>query len=67
MFLYKLEVLLADREVVLIVMGDSDEEVMNEAEMHLSKYYVVPPVIREIVLVEKKRANKGSAYVIEQK
>ncbi len=65
MFLYKLEVQLANREVVMIVMGDSDEEVLNEAEIHLSKYYVEPPVIREIVLIEKRRANKGAAYIIE--
>ncbi|WP_239615253.1 DUF3906 family protein [Cohnella mopanensis] len=65
MFLYKLEVSLADKDVALIVMGDNDEEVMREAEMHLSKYYVVPPEIREIALIEKKRANKGTAYVIE--
>ncbi|QMV43856.1 DUF3906 family protein [Cohnella cholangitidis] len=66
MFLYKLEVQLADKEVVLIVMGDNDEEVMREAEMNLSKHYVIPPVIREIALIEKKRANKGTAYVIEK-
>lgn len=66
MFLYKLEVHLADREVALIVMGDSDEEVMNEVENQLSKHYVEPPEIREIVLVEKRRANKGAFYVIEK-
>jgi hypothetical protein len=65
MFLYKLEVQLADSEVVMIVMGDNDLEVMNEVEMHLSKHFIVPPVIREIVLLEKRRANKGAAYVIE--
>ncbi|MFC5469493.1 DUF3906 family protein [Cohnella suwonensis] len=66
MFLYKLEVALEDKTVFMIVMGDSDEEVMNEAESHLSKYFVVPPKVREIVLVEKKRANKGAAYVLDR-
>jgi len=65
MFLYKLEVQLENKNVVLIVLGDNDEQVMNEAEMHLSKYYVIPPVILEIALIEKKRANKGTAYVVE--
>ncbi|WP_372663911.1 DUF3906 family protein [Cohnella sp.] len=66
MYLYKLEVQLSNREVVVIVMGDSDLEVMNEVEMHISKHYVEAPEIKEIVLVEKRRANKGSAYVIEK-
>jgi hypothetical protein len=65
MFLYKLEVQLANRTVVVIVMGDNDEEVMNEVEVHISKHYVESPEIKEIALVEKRRANKGSAYVIE--
>ncbi|TFE30749.1 DUF3906 family protein [Cohnella luojiensis] len=66
MYLYKLEVQLEDKEVVLIVMGDSDEEVMHEAEVHINKHFIIPPFIREIVLIEKRRANKGSAYVIEK-
>jgi hypothetical protein len=66
MFLYKLEVQLANKEIVMIVMGDSDEEVMNEVEIHLSKHYVEPPIVREIVLIEKRRANKGAAYIIEK-
>jgi hypothetical protein len=65
MFLYKLEVQLANRAVVVIVMGDNDEEVMNEVKVHISKHYVESPEIKEIALVEKRRANKGSAYVIE--
>lgn len=65
MFLYKLEVQLMTRSVVVIVMGDNDEEVMNEVEFHISKHYVGSSEIKEIVLVEKRRANKGSAYVIE--
>ncbi|MFC5405676.1 DUF3906 family protein [Cohnella soli] len=66
MYLYKLEVTLEDQIVYMIVMGDSDEEIMNEAEAHLSKYFVAPPKVREIVLVEKKRAAKGTAYVLER-
>jgi hypothetical protein len=65
MFLYKFEVLLSDQEVTLIVMGDNDEESMNEVEVHLTKHFVKPQDVREIVLVEKRRAVKGAAYVIE--
>jgi hypothetical protein len=64
-FLYKLEVQLADRQAVLILMGDSDQEVMDSVEVHLSKQYIGNPEIKEIVLVEKRRANKGAGYVIE--
>jgi hypothetical protein len=65
MFLYKLEVQLADRQTVLILMGDSDHEVMDSVEAHLSKHFIGNPEVKEIVLVEKRRANKGAGYVIE--
>lgn len=65
MFLYKLEVSLSDRQVVMIIMGDSDQEVMDSVEDHLSKHYIGTPDIVEIALVEKRRANKGAVYVIE--
>jgi hypothetical protein len=64
-FLYKLEVQLSDRNAVLVLMGDSDQEVMDSVEVHLSKHYIGTPEIKEIVLVEKRRANKGAGYVIE--
>lgn len=65
MFLYKIEVQMADRQAVLIVMGESDQEAMNEVEAHLAKHYIGAPEVREIALVEKRRANKGAGYVIE--
>jgi hypothetical protein len=65
MFLYKFEVQMADRQAVLILMGDSDQEVMDSAQVHLSKFYTGAPEILEIVLVEKRRAGKDAGYVIE--
>ncbi|TJY41395.1 DUF3906 family protein [Cohnella pontilimi] len=65
MFLYKLEVQLADRRTVLILMGDSDEEVMDSVEAHLSKHFIGSPEVKEIALVEKRRAGKGAGYVVE--
>lgn len=66
MFLYKLEVALKDgRNVVVIIMGDNDAEVMESLDVHLSKHFIGAPEVLEAALVEKRRANKGAAYVIE--
>ncbi|MGG1313912.1 MULTISPECIES: DUF3906 family protein [Cohnella] len=66
MYLYKLEAVLGGRgAVTLIVMGESDAEAMEQAEVHLEKHFVGKQDVRELVLIEKRRAVKGAAYVIE--
>ncbi|MCC3376378.1 DUF3906 family protein [Cohnella sp. REN36] len=65
MYLYKLEATIGERVVTLIVMGDSDVEVLEKAEVHIEKHFVGKQDVREIVLLEKRRAVKGAAYVIE--
>ncbi|MBB6674304.1 DUF3906 family protein [Cohnella nanjingensis] len=65
MYLYKLEAVIGDRTVTLIVMGDSDRDVLENAEVHIEKHFVGKQDVREIVLLEKRRAVKGAAYVIE--
>ncbi|WP_027094375.1 DUF3906 family protein [Cohnella thermotolerans] len=65
MYLYKVEATLADRKAVLIVMGESDKDVLEQAEVHLEKHFIGKQDVRELVLLEKRRAVKGAAYVIE--
>lgn len=65
MYLYKLEVRMKERQAVLVVLGDSDQEAMEEAEVLITKHYIETPEIEEIALIEKRRANKGAGYVIE--
>lgn len=65
MFLYKLEIQLSDRKAVLVVLADSDESAFGYAEGHLVRHFVKLPEVRELVIVEKKRVEKGSGYVVE--
>jgi hypothetical protein len=65
MFLYKLEVQLSDRKAVLIILAESDESAFGYAEGHLVRHFVKLPEVRELVIVEKKRVEKGSGYVVE--
>ncbi|MBN2984789.1 MULTISPECIES: DUF3906 family protein [Cohnella] len=66
MYLYKLEAVFGDRPgVTMIVMGDSDAEAMEQAEVHLERHFVGKQDVRELVLIEKRRAVKGAGYVVE--
>ncbi|MNN98399.1 hypothetical protein D3C81_2177870 [compost metagenome] len=65
MFMYKLEIKLSGANVCLIVLADSDEAAFGYAEGHLVRHYIKKPEILETVIVEKKRVEKGSGYVIE--
>ncbi|MBW5445072.1 DUF3906 family protein [Cohnella sp. CFH 77786] len=65
LYLYKLEAQMPDRQAVLVILAETDLEAMEEAEVHLSKHFIGAPEIKEIVLIEKRRANKGAGYVIE--
>lgn len=65
MFLYKMEIETADRKACLIVLADSDESAFAYADGHLVRHFIKTPEIKEMVIVEKKRVEKGSGYVIE--
>lgn len=65
MFLYKLEIVLADRKACLILLSESDEKAFSYAEGHLVRHFIKAPEVKEMVIVEKKRVEKGSGYVIE--
>lgn len=65
MFLYKIEIAMPERKAALIVLADSDDKAFEYAEGHLARHYVKSPEVLEMALVEKKRVEKGSGYVLE--
>lgn len=65
MLLYKIEIELTDQIVYLIVAADSDEAAFGYAEGHLVRHFIKPPEVKGMAIVEKKRIEKGSGYVIE--
>lgn len=67
MFLYKIEITLEDQLVYLIVVAESDQAAFGYAEGHLARHFVKLPLVKETVIVEKKRIEKGSGYVIEER
>ena len=64
MYLYKLEIELADRTVYLITAADGDEQAFDQVEGHLARHFVKMPEVKQSVIVEKKRLEKGAGYVI---
>lgn len=65
MFMYKLEIKLSETNACLIVLADSDEAAFGYVEGHLVRQYIKKPEVLETVIVEKKRVEKGSGYVVE--
>lgn len=65
MFLYKIEITMTEGKATLIVIAESDAKAFEYAEGHLVRHYVKTPEVLESVLLEKKRVEKGSGYVIE--
>ncbi|MBD2872973.1 DUF3906 family protein [Paenibacillus arenilitoris] len=65
MFLYKIEIELADRLAYLVILADSDEKALNLVESHVERHFIKKPDIRSIALVEKKRVENGSGYIVE--
>lgn len=65
MFLYKLEIELTEQFVYMIVLEHSDEQAFEQAETQLIRHFIKPPETKSISIVEKKRVEKGSGYVIE--
>lgn len=65
MFMYKLEIKLEERNACLVVLAETDEAAFSSVEGHLVRHYIKLPEVLETVIVEKKRVEKGSGYVIE--
>lgn len=67
MFLYKIEIQLEDQLVYLISLAESDEKALLAVDVHMEKHFVKPQKMLEVALVEKKRVNAGTSYVLETK
>jgi len=65
MFLYKLEAKTEGGLLPVVVLAETDEKAFAAAESQLIRHFVAPPGIKELVIVEKKRAEKGAGYVLE--
>jgi hypothetical protein len=65
LLLYKIEIQLADRQIHLVLVSDSDEKAFGSVESIVARHFVKMPEIRSIAIVEKKRIEPGSGYLVE--
>jgi hypothetical protein len=66
-FLYKIEIRHEDGDSsTVVVIAESDEKAFSSAENQLDRHFIKPKKAIEIAMIEKKRAEKGSGFVIEQ-
>ncbi|UVI31936.1 DUF3906 family protein [Paenibacillus spongiae] len=66
MFLYKIELELTDQTAYLILLAPSDEMAFEYVDSHVARHFIKSPEIRSAAIVEKKRTEAGSGYVIAQ-
>ncbi|MGF7031385.1 hypothetical protein J2T17_002296 [Paenibacillus mucilaginosus] len=65
MFMYKIEVELHEETVFVVLMAEDDAQAFDALEETLVRHYAPSPDVVDASILEKKRAVKGSAYVIE--
>jgi hypothetical protein len=65
LLLYKIEIQLPDRQIHLVLVSDSDDNAFGSVESMVARHYIKMPEIRSIAIVEKKRIEPGSGYLIE--
>ena len=64
MFLYKIEIELKDQTAYLILLAPTDEEAFDHVDSHVARHFIKSPEIISAAIVEKKRTEAGSGYVI---
>jgi hypothetical protein len=65
MFMYRIEIELSDQLVYFIVLSESDEKAFSYAEEYLVRHFIAKPVVKQLSIVEKKRVQAGSGYLLE--
>ncbi|PEM14313.1 DUF3906 family protein [Bacillus wiedmannii] len=66
MDLYRFEAVLVNSIVPIVVVAQSEEQAFKLAEIELEKYFLPLPEVKEISLFEKKKIQKGAAFVIHE-
>ncbi|SFS98659.1 DUF3906 family protein [Paenibacillus sp. BC26] len=66
MFLYKIEIEMEDTSAHLILLAETDEKAFSFVESHVARHYIKMPVLKSVAIVEKKRTEVGSGYLIPQ-
>ncbi|RAP75538.1 DUF3906 family protein [Paenibacillus montanisoli] len=64
MFLYKIEIEMEDTSAHLILLAETDEKAFSVVESHVARHYIKMPVLKSVAIVEKKRTEAGSGYLI---
>ncbi|WP_219836054.1 DUF3906 family protein [Paenibacillus sp. R14(2021)] len=66
MFLYKIEIEMEDTSAHLILLAETDEKAFSVVDSHVARHYIKMPILKSVAIVEKKRTEAGSGYLIPQ-
>ncbi len=67
MHLYKLEIVLEEQTVYLLVVAENEEKAFGYVDEHLAFQFVKRPEVKEVSLIQKKSLRAGQGYIIETK
>jgi hypothetical protein len=64
MFLYKIEIEMEGTSAHLILLAQTDDQAFSLVESHVARHYIKMPVLKSVAVVEKKRPEPGTGYLI---
>ncbi|ALS28975.1 DUF3906 family protein [Paenibacillus cisolokensis] len=65
MMLYKIEIQFPEQKAYLVLLAENDQKAFAALEAHIDRHYLKAPGPYEAAIVEKKRPEPGSGYLIE--
>ncbi|PEJ56975.1 hypothetical protein CN692_15475 [Bacillus sp. AFS002410] len=65
MFLYRFEATIQSRVVPIVILASDDEKAFKLVDTELEKFYVKKPVVKDLLMYEKKKVNQSGGFVLD--
>lgn len=66
MNIYRLEAIIENKIVHIVVVATDEEAAFKQAEIEIERQYLKIPEVRELTLYEKRKINKGAGFVLSK-
>jgi len=66
MNIYRIMVVTDQGQAHVIVVASNDEAAFRIAQIEVEKHYIKLPVIKDLVMYERKKIGNGGGYVIDE-
>ena len=66
MNIYRLEAIIENRVVHIVVVSEDEEAAFKQAEIEIERQYLKIPEVKELSLYEKRKINSGAGFVLSK-